>query len=239
MIDRRALAVAAIGFVFATHSLQGQGRARYRDFQLGGDLPSISALTGVAVSQVKTIHQRPAIMQELQWGRPYSLSGTTQEQTEPVKQILFSFYNDQLSRMVVDYDPERTEGLTDVDLIDAITLEYGAPSKPGSTSPKPGSTTGRLVRSQIEDESGTPLARWAGADYSVVLYRYRSYASSYRLIVASPRLEALARAADLQAIRLDDREAPQRETARQKKETDDLRVSQAKARVANKATFRP
>jgi hypothetical protein len=84
-----------------------------------------------------------------------------------------------------------------------------------------------------------PIARWAGADYSVVLYRYRSYASSFRLIVASPHLEALARAADLQAIRLDDREAPQRETARQKKETDDLRVSQAKARVANKATFRP
>jgi hypothetical protein len=239
MIDRRALAIAAIGFVFATHSLESQGRPRYRDFQLGGDLPSISALTGIAVSQVRTIHQRPAIMQELQWGRPYSLNGTTQEQTDPVKQILFSFYNDQLSRMVVDYDPERTTGLTDADLIDAIAVEYGAPSKPGSTIPKSGSPSGRAVRPQIEDESGTPVARWAGADYSVVLYRYRSYASSFRLIVASPRLEGLARAADLQAIRLDDREAPQRETARHKKETDDLRVSEAKARVTNKATFRP
>jgi hypothetical protein len=239
MIDRRALAVAAIGFVLATHSLQSQGRARYRDFQLGGDLPSISALTGIAVSQVKTIHQRPAMMQELQWSRPYSLSGTTQEQTDPVKQILFSFYNDQLSRMVVDYDPERTAGLTDADLVDAIALEYGAPSKPGATVPKAGSTSSRPLRSQIEDESGTPIARWAGADYSVVLYHYRSYASSFRLIVASPRLDALARAADLQAIKLDDREAPQRETARQKKETDDLRAAQAKARVANKATFRP
>jgi hypothetical protein len=170
MIDRRALAVAAIGFVFATHSLQSQGRARYRDFQLGGDLPSISALTGIAVSDVKTIHQRPAIMQELQWSRPYSLSATTPEQTDPVKQILFSFYNDQLSRVVVDYEPERAAGLTDADLVDAIALEYGAPSKPVSTS-------GRAVRSQIEDESGTPVARWAGADYS----------SSYIAIGPTPR----------------------------------------------------
>ena len=238
MIDRRALAVAAIGFVFATHSLQSQGRARYRDFQLGGDLPSITALTGVALSEVKTIHQRPAIMQQLQWSRPYSLSTTTPEQTDPVKQILFSFYNDQLSRMVVDYDPERTAGLTEADLVDAIALEYGSPSKPG-TSPRASATSGRAMRSQIEDESGTPVARWVGADYSVVLYHYRSYASSFRLVVASPRLEALARVADLQAIKLDDREAPQRETARQKKETDDLRVTQEKARVANKATFRP
>ena len=81
------------------------------------------------------------------------------------------------------------------------------------------------------------VARWAGADYSVVLYR--GYSSDFRLIVASPRLEALARTADVQATRLDDREAPQREIARQKKETEDVRATQEKSRVANKAAFRP
>jgi hypothetical protein len=68
---------------------------------------------------------------------------------------------------------------------------------------------------------------------------YRSYSSNFRIIVASPRLEALARTAGIEAIRLDDREAPKREVARQKKETDDLRASQEKARLANKAAFRP
>ena len=53
------------------------------------------------------------------------------------------------------------------------------------------------------------------------------------------RLEALARTADAQAIRLDQREAPQREIAREKKEVEDTRLSQAKARAANKAAFRP
>jgi hypothetical protein len=68
---------------------------------------------------------------------------------------------------------------------------------------------------------------------------YRAYSLDFRLIVASPRLEALARTADVQATRLDDREAPQREIARQKKETEDARASQEKSRVANKAAFRP
>jgi hypothetical protein len=54
-----------------------------------------------------------------------------------------------------------------------------------------------------------------------------------------PRLDALARTADAQALKLDAREAPQREAARQKKEADNARTSQEKARAANKAAFRP
>jgi hypothetical protein len=229
MIIRRALAIGALGLLLAAPLLQGQGRPRYRDFQLGGDLPSVSALTGVAVSQATAIHLRPAIMQELRWQRPYA-SSETPSQADPVKQIVFSFYNDQLSKLVVDYDHERTAGLTDADLIDALSVEYGAPSKAGARA-------GRGAVTRVEEESGTLVARWAGADYSVVLYR--GYGSDFRLIVASPRLEALARTATAQAVRLDDREAPQREIARLKKETEDARASQEKSRVANKAAFRP
>ena len=228
MINRRALAIVALGLLFST-LLYSQGGPRYRDFQLGGDLPSISALTGVAVSEAKAVHLRPALMQELRWQRPYS-SSTTPSQTDSVKQIVFSFYNDQLSKMVVDYDHDRTAGMTDADLIDAISVDYGPRVKPGAR-------TGRGALTRVEEESGTLVARWAGADYAVALYR--GYSSDVRLIVASPRLDALARTADVQATRLDDREAPQREIARQKKETEDARASQEKSRVANKAAFRP
>ena len=230
MINRRALAIGALGLLLAAPLLHSQGRSRYRDFQLGGNLASISALTGVAVSEAKTIHSRPAVMQESQWHRPFSSSDASVPQRDPVKQIVFSFYNDQLSKLVVDYDQDRTAGMTDADLVEAISTEYGAQLKTGAR-------TGRGVVSRVEDESGTPVARWAGADYSVTLYR--GYASGFRLIVASPRLEALARTADVQATRLDDREAPQREIARQKKEIEDTRASQEKSRVANKAAFRP
>jgi hypothetical protein len=76
MINRRTLAAGAIGLVLSTTSLHSQDRSRDRDVQLGGDLRAISALTGVAASEARTIHLRPAVMQELQWQRPYSLSGT-------------------------------------------------------------------------------------------------------------------------------------------------------------------
>src|ERR1700680_4428028 len=94
------LALTAAGLLLSTSLLQGQDRSRYRDFQLGGDLPSISALTGVAQSEVKTLHERPAVMQELQWRRRYSSSDATPAQVDPVQQIVFSFYHDQLSKMV-------------------------------------------------------------------------------------------------------------------------------------------
>ena len=157
MINMRTVAIGALGLVLSTHALHSQDRSRYRNFQLGGDLPSISALTGVAASEARTIHLRPAMMQELQWQRPY-ISGTAAAQTDPVKQILFSFYNDQLSKMVVDYEHDRTAGMTDADLIDAISTEYGPQLKPGVKAR-------RSVGSQVEEESGTSVARWGDADY--------------------------------------------------------------------------
>jgi hypothetical protein len=229
MISIRTLGIGALGLVLSTHLMESQDRSRYRDFRLGGDLAAISALTGVVATEAKTIHLRPAMMQELLWRRPYALSGRAPAETDPVKEILFSFYNDQLSKMVVDYDRDRTAGLTDADVVDALSIEYGPPLKPGA---------GRAAAPPIDEEMGTRIARWGDADYAVVLYR-SSYASGFRLIVTSPRLEALARTAVVQASRLDEREAPQREIARQKKEADDRLASEAKARLANKPAFRP
>ena len=231
MISIRTLGIVAVGLVLSTHALESQDRARYRDFRLGGDLASISALTGVAASEAKTIHSRPAMLQELQWRRPYAASGTAAADIDPVREIAFSFYNDQLSKMVVDYDRDRTAGLTDADLVEAISSEYGPRLKPGVKA-------GQSAAPPIDEESGTRIARWGDADYAVVLYQ-SSYASGFRLIVTSPRLEALARTAVAQAARLDEREAPQREIARQKREAEDRRESEAKARLANKAAFRP
>lgn len=231
MSNIRTLTIVALGLVLSTHALQGQDRSRYRDFQLGGDLASVTASTKVAASAVKTIHLRPALMQELEWRPPYFMSGSTAPQNDPVQQIVFSFYNDQLFRLVITYDRQRTDGLIDADLIEALSTTYGPRLNPAAKKT-------RAVASQLEEDSGTPVARWGDGDYSVVLYR-SSYGSGFRVIVTSPRLEALAHAADAQAIRLDEREAPQRELARQKKADEDTRVSQEKARITNKAAFRP
>jgi len=237
MITTRTFVIVALGLVLSTHALQGQDRSRYRDFQLGSDLPSVSALAGVRASDAKTIHQRPAVMQELTWRLQYFLSKSTASQNDPVRQIVFSFYNNQLSKMVIDYEHDRTFGMTDADMIDAISTAYGPPWIPTLNKT-------RAVTSHVDAESATPVARWGDTDVSVVLYRSSdlygsSSASRFRLIVTSPRLEALAQTGEAPAIWLDASEAPQREIARQKKQAEDTRVAEEKARIANKVAFRP
>jgi hypothetical protein len=226
MITGRSLAVGFLGFVLCPQLLHAQSGAHYREFQLGGDLPSVSALAGVALSEATVIHERPALMQDL----PYAPTGPTAPAADPVQQIVFSFYNDQLFRLVIDYDRDRTEGMTAADMIEAISSAYGPMSKAPQKS--------RAASSQVEEQSGAPIARWGDTDYSVVLYR-SSYASGFRMIVTSLGLDRLARTAEARAYQLDELDAPKREIARQKKEADDARAAKEKARIANKAGFRP
>jgi hypothetical protein len=231
MMTRSTAAVAAVILLLTVAGLEGQGRAQYRDFQLGGDLASVAALAGIDRSTAKVIHERPALMQDLEWRPTHWMSDSAETQSDPIQQVIFGFYNDQLFRVVVDYDRERTDGLTDADMIEAISQAYGPRAKPAAKK-----TSAPVIG--IESESGSPIGWWEGTDYRVALYR-SSYSTTFRMIVTMPRLEAMARTADAQALKLDAREAPQREAARQKKEADNARTSQEKARAANKAAFRP
>jgi hypothetical protein len=170
-------------------------------------------------------------MQELLWRPSHWLAGSTTPQTDPVQQIVFSFYSDQLFKVAIDYDHQRTEGMTDADMIDAISVTYGSPVKAAAKN-------ARGAASTIDSDSDKVVARWGDGDVAVALYR-SSYGADFKLIVASPRLDALAKTAEIESRRLDTREAPQREIARQKKEVDDTRTAQEKARATNKKTFRP
>ena len=62
---------------------------------------------------------------------------------------------------------------------------------------------------------------------------------NFTLVGVSKRLDVLARAAVIEAVRLDAEEAPQREIESQRKQAEDSRAQQEKARLANKPTFRP
>lgn len=231
MMHLRTLAACALAVICSTPGVAGQDRSKYRDFQLGADLASVSKLTGVSASLAKTIHQRPAVLQDLDW-RPLSfiISGSTTSQSETVDRIVFSFYNDRLFRLVIDYARHRTEGMTGPDMIDAISGAYGPPLLAAVKT--------TAVATQLETDSGQVVARWGDAEYSVTLHR-TSYSNAFRLIVTSRELDGLARAAEAQSVSLDAREAPQREIARQKQEEEKLRVSQEKARATNKPGFRP
>src|SRR5690349_2544583 len=67
--------------------------SRYRSFQFGTDLSTVAKQAGASLSQAKVIHLRPALIQEFAW-RPQPLGASSQ--TEPAKEVVFSFYNGEL-----------------------------------------------------------------------------------------------------------------------------------------------
>jgi len=223
---------SALGILLAASGVAAQDHDRYRDFQLGSDIATVSMAAGVVAPVVTVIHERPALIQELTWRPRYAVPRSSSAQTDATEQIVFSFYNDRLFRLTVDYDRERTEGLTNTDMIEAISAIYGSQVKPTVSRARP-------TRSAFEEDSGVPLARWGDADDSITLYRSSSYATSFRLVMTATPVAALARTAAARATVLDDREAPQREAAREKQEVADRRAAQEKARSTNKAVFRP
>jgi hypothetical protein len=203
--------------------------SRYRGFQFGMNLLTLAKQADLQSSEAKVIHQRPALIQELEWRPPRSL--TPSREADPVKEVLFSFYNGELFRIVVNYDRYRTEGLTDEDMVEAISARYGIATRPV--------TTIVLFSSfQVYNDTEKVIARWEDSQYSFNLFR-SSYQPTFGMLVFSKRLDPLAQAAIAEAIRLDEQEAPQREAERQKTQAEEDRAAQEKARLVNKADFRP
>ncbi len=204
--------------------------SRYRSFQFGETLTAVAKQAGVETSGAKLIHERPAVMQELEW--PIWLSSSfSSPQVDPVKTVLFSFYNGELFRIVVNYDRDETDGLTTEDMIEAISAQYGPATRPPHTEIG-------FSSSQVYNDSELIIARWEDAEYSFNLYRSTSQ-PTFGMIAFAKRVDALARAATTEAIRLDAIEAPQREIQRQQREDEKDRESLEKARRENKSNFRP
>lgn len=231
MITVRSLTIVIFCSVLLTSLTHAQDLSRYRDFQFGMNLPTVAKQADVKQSDARAVHQRPAIIEELEW-RPQSFLRTSpRPQGDPVKDVLFSFYNGELFRMVVNYDPDKTQGLTNDDMVSAISATYGTASRPAAK-------TISFSSAQGYSETEKVMARWEDSQYSFNLFR-SSYQPNFGMVVFSKRLDALARLAVVEAVRRDEQEAPQREVDRLKKEAQEAHATEEKARLANKANFHP
>lgn len=231
-MDLRAAVMGVLGVAVLSYAVQGQDRARYREFALKSDLAAVSALTGATSSATRLIHARPAVLQDLEWRPSRWGAALPATETDPVERIMFSFYNDQLYRMAVDYRHDRTQGLIDSDLTQAISAVYGTPTVSALEAP-------RLAAPGVEADWGARVAQWGDDGHRVVLYRRSSYRETFQLVVSDPELEVLAQEAAIQAVLLDRQEAPARELARRQKTEDDERAAAEQARIANRAAFQP
>jgi hypothetical protein len=229
MISTRSPAILIIWAVLSAPLVQAQDISSYRGFRFGANLAEVAKQASVNPSEAKVAYQRPAVIQELKW-RPQSYPNSP-AQADPVNEILFSFYNGELYRIVVIYDRQRTEGLTDQDLIEGISAKYGTPTTP----------VAKIISSsasQAYGDSEKVIARWEDPQSSINLFRF-SYGSAPGLLVFSKRLDALAQVAIVEATRLNELEAPQREIDRLKKQDEEKTAAGQKARPVNKKNFRP
>jgi hypothetical protein len=200
--------------------------SKYRGFVFGTSVVTVARHAGIS-PEPRIVHQRPELIQELMWLPPER--GILPDEGDSPRKVLFTFYNDQLSRVVVSYDGRRTEGLTGEDLAEAISATYGVPAvRVIGMAPV-------VAGPNAEDKI---VAHWEDPQYSITLFRSR-YLSMFGLVLVSKRLDALTALANAEAILMDDREAPARETARQLRRTDEDRVKEETVRRVNKAAFKP
>jgi hypothetical protein len=210
--------------LLTTPSLRGQDLSKYRHFTFGMSLTRVLERTDQKMADVKVLHGRPALIQELTWWPP-NLPGTS-FRSDTVEQILFSFYNAELYKISVTYDRTSTEGLTAEDMVKSISAKYGP-----ATSVKPEVDSATNERYDMRQK---PVATWEDSQYSFNLVR-SSFSGSFELLIYSKRLNAEAEVALAEAVKLEKEEEPQREAERQKKQTGDLEATRQK----NQKSFRP
>lgn len=210
--------------LLSTPVIYGQDISSYRKFSLGTSLVALSKQVGQDLHQATLIHQNPAVIQQLTYWpiptSPYSVGA------ESVSQILFSFYNGELYRILATYDQDATKGLTDDDMVQAISARYGIATR---LYPEI-----ELPTYDAYAPAEKLIARWEDSTNSVNLLR-SSVLGSFELAVFSKGLDVQAEAAIAESLILDKQEAPQKEIDRQKSEAEKLEV----ARQKNRKAFRP
>lgn len=221
------VAIVALGIVSATHPLSAQSLSGYRQHSLGDSSAAVLKTSGASKDDLKTLHERPASIRELEWRSPY-VSGDT-DPRDPVRNILFTFVDDQLYRIVVTYARDRMEGLTNADVIEAVGATYGALPMHERAADVPAA--------EMPADTAV-VARWDDGASVLSLVR-GGYSRELKLVLVSKELSARARSAIAEAIRLDTQEAPQRELDRRKKTEAEALIVSEKARRTNKAAFRP
>jgi hypothetical protein len=203
--------------------LHAQDLSKYRTFSLGASVASVLKHTDQKADDVKLIHARPSMSQELTWW-PSRLG--TSYRSDAIEQILFSFNNSELYKISVTYDRGATEGLNATDMMKALSAKYG-----------PATSVALEIDAAPNnhyDSNGRAIASWEDSQYSVNLVR-SAFTDVFGLVIYSKQASAEADLAAAQAVILEKQEGPKREAERQQKETDDLEV----ARQKNKKVFQP
>jgi hypothetical protein len=226
---RRRLIAAAIVFAASATPVATQGRPHYRTYAMGDSLLAISRQVGLPVIDATTTPAVSGAVQELRWHARYVRRGTAPS-GDPVDRLVFSFYEHRLFRIVVDYAPDRTEGMTESDMVAAVSAIYGSPLRRTLASSEGGLVPARPAEIVI--------AEWTRGDQSVALLALQGR-TAFRMIVVSSALQMLARAGGAREAPVDRPDWPSIEEARTRASLPGAEPLRQIARRANVASFVP
>lgn len=173
--------IVALCIVLGAMLVLAQAGPHYRAYRMGDDIATVSRQLGIATPGAS---EAAGGVRVLRWRADYVRRGA--EAAAPVERLMFSFYHDQLFRIVIDYAPSRTEGMRAADIVAAVAKVYGSPAKRVDPPEE--------VGLQPMRPNDTVIAQWNGDELHVALLQLDGR-SAFRLIVASPLLQAQARAA--------------------------------------------
>ncbi len=224
MKTTRNIAICVAAILLLVPLAYGQDFSKYRNFSLGTSLIEVSRQVGEKPADASVMHQGPVLIQELTWWPVPSYQSSTP--VDPVQQILFSFYDGALYKIMVTYDSSTTEGLTADDMTRTISAKYGPPIMPVVAVASPVTAVYGITQA--------PIAQWEDPQYSVILSR-TPFLNTFQLVICAKQFDDRVEAASAAAAKQERQDAPQREIARVKKEADDLET----ARQNNLKSFRP
>jgi len=216
--------LAALVILISASAIHAQDFSKYRTFSFGSSVASVSKQVDRQPVEAQTIHQRPALIQELSWYPPLPFDSS--RPAEPVEKVVFSFYNGALYRMLVVYDSSSTKGLGDEDMIRIVSAKYGVATRPAARVNFP--------MNPSYDATRKVIARWEDSEYSLNLIR-SSGSDTFALLMFDKGLDAQAAVSIAESVELERQEAPQKEVERAKKVADNLEVERQK----NIKTLRP
>jgi hypothetical protein len=223
MNTMRSLVVTAAMVLLSAPLIHGQDLSKYRNFSLGTSLADVSKSIDKSPAGAITVHEHPALIQQLTWWPPLIFDSSLRG--ENVQQIRFSFLDDKLYRIAVTYDNAFTRGLTVDDIVQSMTAKYGTATELTGKTEDTTDSYGAIEK---------VLARWEDPQYSLNLSR-SSLSNSFILVMVAKQMDSRAENASAEAVKLEKQEAPDKELARVKKQSDDLETERQK----NVKAFRP
>ena len=218
------LAVASVMSVGVPATSGEPVLSHYRGVSLGDSVQVVVDHLRLVAADVKVVHERPTLVQEVTW-RP---SRGTSIEPDPLAEMILTFSAGRLARIAVSYDRERTQGMTNEDLQEAMGSVYGV---------------SMLIATPLQTTS-TPSAerrtigRWEDAETLLLLWR-EQYPNRVGLTITSLAGDQALQQAIAEGARVDAAEAPARDLPRRIDEAAAIQARAEKIRQDNKAKFKP